>query len=329
MSTFIGIALLLAVAICFRMSINAAELDNMNPVAQKNKLGSLIQASIVNTPGDFYYVDSTNGADDPDYDGKSWGKAKATIDAAVNLCTASHGDIIFVSPYHAENLAADSAIDIDVAGVSVIGIRLGRQMPTLTATAAAGDCKLAANNVTIKNLLFIGGFDATTGVIEVTGNDCSILDCEYRDSTGQATDVIVTDNALRLLIDGYRHIGALADGGDSAIMLDECDHAVIRNFHIIGNFDVGAIECRTTASDDILVTDGYVKTAGGEDLIVKDTITGSTGFIDKITAQLKDNAANITEAFTGATFVYGNELYLVNLAGERAMQCNITASTDA
>ena len=278
-------------------------------------------------PGDEYFVDSTNGSDTNS--GKSWENALATIDAAVGKCTASNGDKIIVAPFHAENLAADSAIDIDVAGVSVIGVKIGRQMPTLTATAAAGDCKLAANNVTIQNLRFVGGIDATTGVIEVTGDDCAVLDCEYRDSTGQATDILVTDNAMRLLVDGFRVIGALADGGDSAIMLDECDHAVIRNFHIIGNFDVGAIECRTTASDDILIENGYIKTAGSEDLAVADTVTGSTGFINNITAQLKDNAANITEAFTGATFVYGNDLYVVNLAGERAMQSNITASTDA
>lgn len=277
-------------------------------------------------PGNEYFVDSANG--DDTNSGQSWEQALATIDAAVGKCTASNGDKIFVAPYHAENLAADSAIDIDVAGVAVIGVCIGRQMPTLTATAAAGDCKLAANNVSIQNLRFVGGIDATTGVIEVTGDDCAVLDCEYRDSTGQATDILVTDNAMRLLIDGFRVIGASGDGGDSAIMLDECDHAVIRNFHIIGNFDVGAIECRTTASDDILIEKGYIKTFGSEDLAVADTITGSTGFIDKILAQVADDAANITEAFTGATFVYGDNLHIVNAAGERALQSNITASTD-
>jgi len=84
--------------------------------------------------------------------------------------------VIYVAPFPTENLAADSAIDIDVAGVRVVGIRNGRQMPTLTATAAAGDCKLAAANVTIENLRFLGGIDATTGCIEVSGADCTIID---------------------------------------------------------------------------------------------------------------------------------------------------------
>lgn len=290
--------------------------------------GSLVMYPGDAGPGNEYFVDSTNGADTNT--GKSWEDALATIDAAVNKCTASNGDRILVAPFHAENLAADSAVDIDVAGVSVIGVRIGRQMPTLTATAAAGDCKLAANNVTIQNIRFVGGIDATTGVIEVTGDDCAVIDCEYRDSTGQATDILVTDNALRLLIDGFRVIGASGDGGDTAIMLDECDHAVIRNCHIIGNFDLGAIQCRTTASDDIWIHDCAIKTFGSEDLAIKDLITGSTGFVGpNLHIQLADNAANITEAVTGATFVMIDPVYVVNLAGEKAMLCDWTASTDA
>ena len=89
-------------------------------------------------PGDEWFVDSTNGL--AANTGKDWENALATIDQAVNKCTASNGDVIFVAPFHAENLAADSAVDIDVAGVTVVGVRMGRQMPTLDVTAAAGNC---------------------------------------------------------------------------------------------------------------------------------------------------------------------------------------------
>lgn len=276
-------------------------------------------------PGDIFCVDATNGSDTNT--GLDWEHALATIDAAVNKCTASAGDMIYVAPWHAENLAADSAINIDQAGVTVMGIRLGRQMPTLTATAIAGDCKLAAANVTIQNLRFLGGIDATTGIIEVTAADCAVIDCEYRDSVDQATDILITDCATRLLIDGFRVIGAAGDGGDSAIMLDECDHAVIRNCHIIGNFDTGAIECRTTASDDIWIHDCAIKTYGGEDLGIKDVVTGSTGFIGpNVAIQLKDDADNITEAVTGATFVIVDPVYVVNAAGQKACLIDWTAS---
>jgi len=279
-------------------------------------------------PGNEYFVDATNGS--ATASGKSWETALTTIDAAVGKCTANNGDRIYVAPFHTETLAADSAIDIDVAGVSVIGVLQGRQMPTLSVTATAGDCKLAADNVMIQNIRFTGDIDATTGCIEVTGDDCAVIDCEYRDVTGQATDILITNNAMRLLVDGFRVIGAAGDGGDTAIMLDECDNAVVRNCDFIGNFDLGAIECRTTASDDIRIRDCTIKTSGSEDLCILDTITGSTGIIGpNIFMQLKDDAANITTAITGATFVVMDVgVHVVNAVDEKSMAINWTASTD-
>ena len=280
-------------------------------------------------PGDEYFVDATNG--DAANTGQSWEQALITIDAAVNKCIANTGDKIYVAAHHAETLAADSAIDIDVAGIAVIGIRVGNQMPTLTASATAGDCKLAADNCMIQNLRFVGGIDATTGVIEVTGDDCAVIDCEYRDSTGQATDILITNNAMRIIVDGFRVIGAAGDGGDSAIMLDECDHAIIRNCYLLGNFDVGAIECRTTASDDILIHDCVIKTYGSEDLAIADTITGSTGLIGpNVLMMLADDGANITEAITGATFtVFDVGVHVANAPDEKSLAINWAAAADA
>jgi len=279
-------------------------------------------------PGNAYFVDSNSGSDTNK--GTSWENALATIDAAVNKCTASNGDVIWVHPAHAENLAADSAIDIDLAGVSVIGIRRGRLMPTLTGTAIAGDCKLAAAGVSIRNLRFLGGIDAMTGIVEVSGADCAILDCEYRDVTGQATDAIITTAAAdRLLIDGLRFMGAAGAGANSAIAVVGADDTEIRNFYIYGNFAVGGIDFRTTLSARVNIHTGKIWTENAADIAIVDTITSSTGFIGPdIQIMLKDNAANITTAVTGATFQLVDPVYVVNLVNEKAMLINWTASTD-
>jgi len=279
-------------------------------------------------PGDIYFVDSGSGTDSVGH-GKDPDSPFDTLDYAVGQCTANQGDVIYVMPGHAENLAADSAVDVDVAGVTIIGLGKGEDRPTFTATATAGDFKLAANAVHVENILFLGGIDATTGIVEVTGDDCVLKDIEYRDSTGQATDIIVTDNAMRLLIEGLRVIGAAGDGGDTAVMLDECDDAVIRNFEIYGNFDLGAIECRTTASERIWIHSGYIWSAAGEDLCIKDTVTGSTGAVGPdLYLRLNDDAANITTAITGATFHAFDPIYVVNAVNEKAMLINWSASTD-
>lgn len=280
-------------------------------------------------PGTEFFVDSTNGLDTNS--GVDWENALATIDAAVNKCTASNGDKIIVAPFHAENLAADSAVDVDVAGVTVIGVRFGRHMPTLDATAAAGDFKLAAANCTMQNIRITGGIDATTGVIEVSAADCAIIDCEFRDVTGQATDTIITTaGADRLLIDGYNHLGAAAAGANSAIALVGADDTEIKNTYIYGNFAVGAIDLRTTLSARVNIHDCKIWTANAADIAIVDTITSSTGFVGpNLFIMLADNAANITTAVTGATFQMIDPVYVVNLVNEKAMLIDWTASTDA
>jgi hypothetical protein len=281
-------------------------------------------------PGDIWFVDSGVGVDAAGY-GQNPDSPCATLDYAVGLCTANNGDVIYVMPGHAETIVADSGVDIDVAGVKVIGLGWGASRPTFTfTTAVTADFKLAADSVHVENILFLGGIDATTGVVEISGADCKLINCEYRDVTGEATDIIVTvNNADRLLIDGLRVIGAAGDGGDTAIALDGCDDAVIRNFDIYGNFDQGAIECRTTASNRIKVYSGTIWTEGAEDLAIKDLITASTGTIGPdLNLILQDNAANITEAITGATFQLVGPIWVVNAVAEQSMQINWTASTD-
>jgi hypothetical protein len=287
-------------------------------------------SDLVAHPGDIWFVDSGVGVDAAGY-GQNPDSPCATLDYAVGLCTANNGDVIYVMPGHAETIVADSGVDIDVAGVKVVGLGWGASRPTFTfTTAVTADFKLAAASVHVENILFLGGIDATTGVVEISGADCKLINCEYRDVTGEATDIIVTvNNADRLLIDGLRVIGAAGDGGDTAIALDGCDDAVIRNFDIYGNFDQGAIECRTTASNRIKVYSGTIWTEGAEDLAIKDLITASTGTIGPdLNLILQDNAANITEAITGATFQLVGPIWVVNAVAEQSMQINWTASTD-
>lgn len=306
------------------------KLNNMNPVAQDVALGDRILTASVQTPGNAYFVDSTNGVDDPDFNGTSWTEAKATIDEAVNLCTADNGDIIYVAPFHAEDLAADSAVDIDVAGVTIIGIKIGRQMPTLTATVIAGDLKLAAANTTIANLRFLGGVDATTGCIEVSAADCTVVGCEYRDSTDQATDILITTAAAdRLLIDDFRVIGASVGGSASAIALVGADDTVIRNCKIYGNFSVGAIDFRTTLSARVKIHDCDIWTENAADVAIVDTITSSTGQIGpRINIVLQDDADNIQTAVTGATFHIVGDVQVVNAVNEKSIPITWTESAE-
>lgn len=301
--------------------------NGKNPLMSRWLQGSLVLYPPT-SPGNIFHVNSNVGSDNNT--GLDWENALATIDAGVDKCVTLLGDQVWVHPHHAETISADSAIDVDVIGVQIIGIRQGRQMPTITYDDPDGDLKLAAAGTSVKNIRFLGGVDIGTGCLEVSAADCSVLDCEYRDVTGQATDALITTaGADRLLIDGWRHIGAAAAGGDSAIAIVGADDVVIRNFEIYGNFAVGAIDFRTTLSARVNVHSGKIWTANAADIAIVDTITSSTGWIGPdIEIMLTDDAANITEAVTGATFQLVDPVYVVNKVNEKALLINWTASTD-
>lgn len=282
--------------------------------------------------GNVYYVDSGHTNASNSNDGLSTARPLATLDGAVGKCTANSGDIIVALPGHTETVTAAGGLDLDVAGITLIGIGTGSARPTINfTTATTADMDVDAANITMINFLFTGGIDALAGPIDVNAADFALLDCEYRDVTGQATDVIIADaNADRLLIDGYFHNGAAAAGANSAIALIGMDNPVIKNFKIVGNFAVSAIDMRTTAVVDHDIHSGYIWTKNAADICIKDTVTGSTGKIGPdLNFMLTDNAANITEAITAATAHIFQPVNIVNLAGESSMQTNITASTDA
>ena len=284
------------------------------------------------TTGNIWFVDSgsATGSDASGY-GHNPDAPFATLDYAVGQCTANNGDTIYVMPGHTEDLSADSAVDVDVAGLRIIGIGWGGSRPTFTASAVAGDFKLASSCNWIENLLFLSGIDATTGMLEVSGTDNTIVNCEFRDSVGQATDCLITvDGADRLHIYDCKLNMAAAAGANSAIALDGSDDAHIHDCEIYGNFAVGAIDLRTTASNRVNIHDMKIWTENAADIAIVDTITASTGFIGpNLFLMLQDNAANITEACTGATFQYFAPILVCNLAGEQGMAIDITASTDA
>jgi hypothetical protein len=279
-------------------------------------------------PGAVFWVSSTGGSDG---NKGTFDKPFATIDYAIGRCTASRGDIIMVKPAHVETVSTAGGLAVDVIGVAIIGMGTGTLRPKINFTATAATMTMNAASCTLYNVLLTGGIDAVVSPVIISASDCALINVEYRDVTGQCTDCIVTTaNASRLLIDGFRYDGDTAAGTNAAIAIVGGDRITIKNFVIDGNFAVGGIDVRTTATTDLEVSDGKFRTRNAADIFIVDTITASTGIIGpNLFLRLQDNAANITEAITGATFVQHLPISDVNLAGEVGMSINTTASTDA
>lgn len=298
-------------------------------------------------PGKVFWVDnSALGSGDSFKSGSDGNRGTyndpfSTLDFAIGACRANKGDIIFIKPGHVETLSATS-VAVDVAGIAIIGLGQGANRPTFNATATASVFPISAANVLVYNVLFTGGIDAVVSMITVAAADVRLDSVEIRDVTGEiVAGVLTTAAANRLKINGFKYDGADGAGGAAAIALVGGDMIEIKDFKIVGNFSVAGIDVRTTATTQVSISDGEIwNQQGTVDTCIVDTITGSTGTVGpNLFLKLTENAANITEAITGATFHYngggtvaglvGTGILVVNLAGESGMVINKTASTDA
>ena len=138
-------------------------------------------------PGDIWFVDSGHAsASDAAGYGQNPDAPFATLDYAIGQCTASNGDVIYVMPGHAENLTAADSIDVDVAGIKIIGLGWGALKPTFSTTAAAGSFKVDAANVLVRNLRLVANFaTGTTAGMTLTANATNLIveDCDWRDTS--------------------------------------------------------------------------------------------------------------------------------------------------
>jgi hypothetical protein len=281
--------------------------------------------------GNVIFVHSTSGS----ATGPGWAPENSynSIQNAFGAVSANNGDVIVVLPGHVETVTAANGLDMNVAGVRVIGLGHGSSRPQINLTTnVAASVRINANGIWVENVVFTGGIDNITNVLTINGKtDVTLKNIEFRDVTGQVAKFLAASNgSARLVIDGLKYIGAAAAGTVTGLEFDGCDDLRLTNFDMYGNFSNSAVEFVTTLSARVHIRDGKIWTENAADMCIKDTITASTGFCGpSLYLQLKENAANITEAITGATFVVMDNVYVVNLAGEKAMLINWTASTDA
>ena len=282
------------------------------------------------TTGNTWFVSSTHAnRSDNTSSGHSPVEPFATIEYAYSQCTANNGDIIYVLPLHVETVAATD-LNLDVAGVQVIGIGCGASRPPINLTATGSPIANSVASTLLYNLLITGGIDNITTVFTDTGPDLSVINCGYRDVTGQCA-IFYSGSAAadRTLFNGFTYEGDLAAGTTRAFQINGSEKFTLCNFLAEGNFSTSFGDCVTVACTQIQVYNGRFRTANAADLFWVDTITASTGaFGPNLYGRVQDNAANITEFITGATFVVYDDVYVVNLANEKGVLINWVASTD-
>ena len=110
-----------------------------------------------------------------------------TLDFAVGQCTASRGDIIVLMPGHEETLSSATALAMDVAGVTVLGLGTGSLQPKfILDTATTTTIAVSAANVTFKNVKFSANFADIAELFTPTAVNLVCEDCVF---TQEATNM--------------------------------------------------------------------------------------------------------------------------------------------
>lgn len=195
----------------------------------------------INTGGDVYFVDGTNGADGND--GKSWSNAKVTIQAAVTA--ASAGDTIYITAKDITDWTGDPTsyeenitIPAATSSLALIGISRGRTqggLPQLKdgATTTQHILRIRAPGCIIQNLGFNGAGNTGGGILldddyaAKAGFGTTIVGCHFKNckgttatnaATGGAINWSTTGNSWQVYIGGnrfYKNVGDVVLPGTS------------------------------------------------------------------------------------------------------------------
>lgn len=272
--------------------------------------------------GDIFYVDSNVTTEG---DGQSWESAKDTLDEAINLCTDSNGDVIYVAQGHAETYIAADGWDADVIGITIRGFGNGSLRPTFTFNHANAEVAIGADNVTVINLRFLTTITAVAvGLdIEAGADFATIAGCEWHE-VGDASGTDEFNSALRV---GNACIGTMvqsctfkaeAAGAISAIHSDnDTSYTTIRNNFFTGDYSSGCVNFITVASTDLTIIDNVIING---DMATADTSLNPVA------------AINCVEATSGV--VVDNRIFsatathlLMRVADDMAFSGNLTLDT--
>jgi hypothetical protein len=235
---------------------NSARYENLNVgnlvVERSIVVSGLLQAA-ANTTGDVYYVKS-GGVNGLGSVGKSSKSPLATLDYAIGRCTANNGDFIIVMPGHAESYTAADGFDVDVAGVTIIGLGEGAARPTFTFADTDATVAIGAANVKVANVRFLAGISAVViGVaVEDAGDNFTLIGCEFPEPT-TSTFEFVDSIDLESGADGVHIIGNTAYNIDAvgAAHFIDAGNGVNKDLQIIDNLIMGEYSVSAIWSDTI------------------------------------------------------------------------------
>lgn len=244
---------------------------------------------VLNThSGKVFWVDSVGGSDQ--YKG-TFDRPFGTVDYAIGQCTADTGAVIMVKAGHAETVT--SSILLDVAGVTIMGLGVGANRPTITGPAADECIDITADDCAVMNLRFAAvtsGTQAATRKITVTGTGASIRDCDFQCGASDDNAIYVEYTASQCeIVNNEFHV--TADGPDTAIYLDGATGGTsLTNTVIRGNFFDGGTAANSWDEGVIYSSGVHIQTlVEGNNFLFMSGGVGGVEFTAAATGLLREN----------------------------------------
>ena len=191
-----------------------------------------------------YYVDDHAAASDSN-NGLSWETAFATIQVAIDACTANNGDTIYVGANYVDNIDGTVAFDVDCDGISIIGMGNGNDRPTFTMITSAPNAQVYVTGIDCKleNLRFIASMASLAELVNINADGLQVINCHFGDDGADEALSHITidttdDKGSRTLIKGCTFDSFAAGATNTAIYINkDIDDVVIEDNTFRGEYD--------------------------------------------------------------------------------------------
>lgn len=269
-------------------------------------------ANIPATTGNYFFVHSGTGLSTNE--GRSADKPLATISQAIAKCTADKGDVIIVMPGHAEAITTAGGITVSVAGVSIIGLGVGANRPTISFGGTAATFAISAANVLVSNIRVTATVDEVVKLFHVTAAYVTLDRVDYFETaTFQAIQFLLTTNAADYLTirNCYHYQATAATAAQLWIQLVGPDGVRILDNTFILTLQNGAtcavINATTAVVNCEIARNNILQTGGTTQVSAILLVTASTGYVhdNRVAAAVTTLAGTVALASA-----YGAENYV-------------------
>lgn len=279
------------------------------------------------TTGDVFFVDATDDRASAGPEAGSRSAPSSTVQSAIDQCTASNGDYVFVLPGHTETIDGD--INLNVAGVTVMGLGVAMTRPTFDFLAAGDTINISTAGCRLSNVILSLDSSAitvtagiTVGAVGVTVDNCRVMPhatSQFTDiiTIGDFDDVTIANNSIYSLSTGAGTTGSgiLING-----TAERCQ--IVHNI-VSGDFGTAALETSSAALDMVIAYNIFRNTNVAEVLECQDS---TTGILSNNAFATGASAITAAQAFDTAN-LRCTENFMVNEVDESGGPIPTTATT--